>query len=34
MLDEEEKIAALSDKKKSKWVHKFKNTHNLVANRE
>jgi hypothetical protein len=34
MLDEGEKIAALNDNKKHMWVHKFKNTDNLVANRE
>jgi hypothetical protein len=34
MLDEGEKNAALSDKKKRMWVHKFKNTDNLVSNRE
>jgi hypothetical protein len=34
MLDEGEKNAALSDKKKRMWVHKFKNKDNLVANRE
>jgi hypothetical protein len=34
MLAEEEEIAALSDKKKRMWVHKFKNTDNFVANHE
>jgi hypothetical protein len=34
MLDEEEKNTALSDKKKRVWVHKFRNTENLAANRE
>jgi hypothetical protein len=34
MLDEEEKNAALSDKKKRRWVHNLKNTDSFVANRE
>jgi hypothetical protein len=33
MLDEEEINAALNDKNKRMWVHKFKNTVNLVTNR-
>jgi hypothetical protein len=34
MLDEGEKNAALSNKKKSMLLHKFKNTDTLVANRD